>query len=46
VEDEPGVGPLPQVHDELPRGVEHPLYLGHVVAGDELLRRRLLEPFQ
>src|ERR687886_1518124 len=46
VEDEPGIGPFAQVHDELPRGVEHALYLGHVVTGDELLGRGLLEPFQ
>src|SRR5918995_1476015 len=46
VEDEPGVGFLPEVHDEVSGGVEYALHLGHVVAGDEIFGERLLECLQ
>ena len=46
MEDEPGVGPFAEFHDEVAGGVEHALHLGHVVAGDELFRGGLLEVLQ
>src|SRR5918997_5020336 len=36
VEHEPRVSPFTKFDEELPRRVEHPLYLGNVVATDEL----------
>jgi hypothetical protein len=43
VEHEPRVSPFTKIDDDLPRRVEHPLYLGHVVATDELPWRRPVE---
>src|ERR687885_139335 len=43
VEHEPGVGALAEVDDEIPRRVEHALYLGDVVASDELFGRGPVE---
>ena len=43
VEHEPRVCLFTKVDDDLPRRVEHPLYLGDVVATDELSRRGTVE---
>jgi hypothetical protein len=43
VKDEPGVGALAKVDDEVPRRVEDALYLGDVVPADELIWRGPVE---